>query len=103
HAGQRRRSMGLAHSTQNLAPDGFSCWHCGHCMRTLARGPVLYAKARYTRKLCGVMCHQGEVIGEGDRRDQQIALSDRPAAEEVSNPRVVLRGATIESHDLEGR
>jgi hypothetical protein len=49
------------------------------------------------------MCHQGEVIGERDRRDQQIALSDRSAAEEIANPRMVLRGATIERDNWERR
>jgi len=73
----------LAHSTQNLAPGGLSRWRCVHCVRTSARGPVLYAKFRHTRKLCGVGCHQGEVSGKRDRRDQQIAFSDRPAAEEI--------------------
>jgi hypothetical protein len=42
------------------------------------------------------MCHQGEVVRERDRSDQQIALSDRLATEDVANPCVVFRCATIE-------
>jgi hypothetical protein len=34
------RASGVAHSSQNFAPERFSCWHRGHCISPPESGPV---------------------------------------------------------------
>ena len=67
-----------------------------------ARGPVFDPELRYARKFCGVMGDQGKVVRKRDRRNQEIALSDRSVAQEVSNPCVLLCSLTAERDHQEG-
>ena len=61
---------GVHHAGRNVHPDARHVLAPEFDLRASPRGPVLYPKSWYTRKLCGVMGDQGEVMRKRDRRNQ---------------------------------